>query len=272
GVVTFHDVAAYFSAKDWLVLQDWQKELYKNVMREIHAALEGMGYKIINGDVLLKIKAEDQDKGPEPGPVCSAGISPDILMRVRHDEGEAEEEQDTSSPSIPGFDPDLSLWASKEDAGAPEEGKECTPPTDEDADVVSLSDPSFGSFREPLPGISTLYASTRPRPGKRKRRPPQRRSYEQTPAMDVDDGDKGDTKRRPHSDSPPAEQDDWMLHEKLLQCDLCERTFSQHHDPRETSLPCPQCGGTLHLLPNTAGLCHTMRHSDITYRLQGPVG
>ncbi|KAG8547081.1 hypothetical protein GDO81_029153 [Engystomops pustulosus] len=99
GVVTFHDVAAYFSAKDWLVLQDWQKELYKNVMREIHAALEGMGYKIINGDVLLKIKAEDQDKGPEPGPVCSAGISPDILMRVRHDEGEAEEEQDTSSPS-----------------------------------------------------------------------------------------------------------------------------------------------------------------------------
>ncbi|KAE8605869.1 hypothetical protein XENTR_v10015355 [Xenopus tropicalis] len=54
--VTFHDVAACFSAEEWAGLQDWQKELYRNVMREIHTALQAMGFEIINPDVLFRIK------------------------------------------------------------------------------------------------------------------------------------------------------------------------------------------------------------------------
>ncbi|XP_069092983.1 putative zinc finger protein 735 isoform X2 [Pleurodeles waltl] len=37
--VTFFDVAACFSEEEWKLLHEWQKELYKNVMKEIHQAL-----------------------------------------------------------------------------------------------------------------------------------------------------------------------------------------------------------------------------------------
>ncbi|XP_075704689.1 uncharacterized protein LOC142710905 [Rhinoderma darwinii] len=284
GMVTFHNVAAYFSSKEWGRLEDWQKELYKNVMREIHAALEGMGYKIVNGDVLLKIKDEVQDKrGPDPGAGCS--ISPDIMLRIKHDdrepeETEKEEEQDTSSPSIPVFDPDLSLWALKEDSISPEDDKEQALPTDTDSDVLSLSQPNFASYREALPGISTLCVSTRPRPGKRKRRPPQRRSYEQVPDSEEEDVDEDDHKHRlPCRNLPPEERDEWMPHEKMLQCDLCERTFSDRTNPRETFQSCPQCGGTLNpllcQLPDSSGFSIHYQEAAANLgfcHMQGPVG
>ncbi|XP_072263438.1 uncharacterized protein [Pyxicephalus adspersus] len=54
--VTFHDVAAYFSVEEWSALEDWQKDLYKKVMMEIHSALQGMGFEILNPDVLFRIK------------------------------------------------------------------------------------------------------------------------------------------------------------------------------------------------------------------------
>ncbi|XP_056419677.1 uncharacterized protein LOC130361122 isoform X1 [Hyla sarda] len=54
--VTFHDVAACFSAEEWGELKDWQKDLYKKVMLEIHSALEAMGFEILNRDVLFCIK------------------------------------------------------------------------------------------------------------------------------------------------------------------------------------------------------------------------
>ncbi|XP_018428793.1 PREDICTED: zinc finger protein 250-like [Nanorana parkeri] len=54
--VTFHDVAACFSAEEWSALEDWQKDLYKKVMMEIHSALQGMGFEILNPDVLFRIK------------------------------------------------------------------------------------------------------------------------------------------------------------------------------------------------------------------------
>ncbi|KAM9315558.1 uncharacterized protein PAF06_006533 [Gastrophryne carolinensis] len=54
--VTFHDVAACFSAEEWGMLGDWQKELYKKVMMEIHHTLQGMGFEILNPNVLFRIK------------------------------------------------------------------------------------------------------------------------------------------------------------------------------------------------------------------------
>lgn len=54
--VTFHDVAACFSAEEWGGMEERQKELYKKVMLEIHSALEAMGFEILNRDVLFCIK------------------------------------------------------------------------------------------------------------------------------------------------------------------------------------------------------------------------
>ncbi|KAJ1107571.1 hypothetical protein NDU88_004961 [Pleurodeles waltl] len=41
--VHVYDASAYFSEEEWKLLQDWQKELYRNVMKEIHQALASLG-------------------------------------------------------------------------------------------------------------------------------------------------------------------------------------------------------------------------------------
>ncbi|XP_029450296.1 zinc finger protein 660-like isoform X2 [Rhinatrema bivittatum] len=58
--VTFSDVAAYFLEKEWDILGERQKELYKKVIKEIHGTLMSRGYSIINPDVIFKIKKEDE--------------------------------------------------------------------------------------------------------------------------------------------------------------------------------------------------------------------
>ncbi|XP_078518304.1 uncharacterized protein LOC144782951 isoform X2 [Lissotriton helveticus] len=41
--VAFHDTSTCFSEDEWKLLQEWQKELYRNVMNEIHYALISLG-------------------------------------------------------------------------------------------------------------------------------------------------------------------------------------------------------------------------------------
>ncbi|XP_030054335.1 zinc finger protein 141-like isoform X1 [Microcaecilia unicolor] len=59
-LVTFKDVAAYFLEVEWNILEEWQKELYKKVIKEIHGILISRGYSIVNPDVTLKIKKENE--------------------------------------------------------------------------------------------------------------------------------------------------------------------------------------------------------------------
>ncbi|XP_030053461.1 oocyte zinc finger protein XlCOF22-like [Microcaecilia unicolor] len=60
ALVTFKDVSAYFVEVDWDLLGEWQKELYKKVIKEIHDILMSRGYSIVNPDVIFKIKREDE--------------------------------------------------------------------------------------------------------------------------------------------------------------------------------------------------------------------
>ncbi|XP_069482347.1 zinc finger protein 454-like isoform X2 [Ambystoma mexicanum] len=57
--VTICDVSAYFSEDEWKLLHDWQKELYKNVMNEIHQALISLGPLIASSVNALKTKGQD---------------------------------------------------------------------------------------------------------------------------------------------------------------------------------------------------------------------
>ncbi|XP_069461391.1 zinc finger protein 777-like [Ambystoma mexicanum] len=93
--VTFHDVAVYFSEEEWGHLEEWQKELYRNVVEEIHTALRSLGYTIANPDVLVHLRKEEEEhlracrdsQGREtikeesttPCPI----ITPDILLRIK---------------------------------------------------------------------------------------------------------------------------------------------------------------------------------------------
>ncbi|XP_073441620.1 uncharacterized protein [Dendrobates tinctorius] len=101
--VRFKEVAVYFSEEEWSQLDPWQKELYGNVMRDIHAALLSLGYTILHPDVLCRIRCDrgpyvssqkEDHKGisfPSTDLPGASGLSPDIIFRIKHDEKDGED-------------------------------------------------------------------------------------------------------------------------------------------------------------------------------------
>lgn len=131
--VTFHNVAVYFSEKEWKLLKEWQKELYKDVMKEIHEALLSMGHTILNRELVLKVKgkddmccrvhqhARDQDKSKNITPVAS----PDVLFQITHEEDfnfsdhHSSEEQENVHPATAEKEPvshDVSFIVKQEES------------------------------------------------------------------------------------------------------------------------------------------------------------
>ncbi|XP_069509230.1 zinc finger protein 177-like isoform X2 [Ambystoma mexicanum] len=58
--IPFHEASAYFSEEEWTLLQEWQKELYSNVMKEIHQALLSLGPLIASTIFSLKAKEKQE--------------------------------------------------------------------------------------------------------------------------------------------------------------------------------------------------------------------
>ncbi|XP_069460834.1 zinc finger protein 773-like isoform X2 [Ambystoma mexicanum] len=57
--VPLPDAVACFSDEEWKLLQEWQKELYKNVMNEIHQALVSLGPLIVTTVSTLRAKEKE---------------------------------------------------------------------------------------------------------------------------------------------------------------------------------------------------------------------
>ncbi|XP_069470155.1 zinc finger protein 282-like [Ambystoma mexicanum] len=60
---TFPEVAACFSEEEWEILKEWQKDLYRNVMKEVHQALLSLGPLIVSTVFSLRTKGK-QDLSP----------------------------------------------------------------------------------------------------------------------------------------------------------------------------------------------------------------
>ncbi|KAM8953342.1 uncharacterized protein RCH25_044186 [Pelodytes ibericus] len=81
--VTFHDVAACFQAEDWIIMEEWQRELYRSAMKEIHLALRDLGYRILNPDLLVRIEKSEDGRRNEIPSTSSAVLVPDILLKIK---------------------------------------------------------------------------------------------------------------------------------------------------------------------------------------------
>lgn len=57
--VCFQDVTACFSEVEWKLLHEWQKELYRNVMKDIHQALVALGPLIATS--IFALRAEEKE-------------------------------------------------------------------------------------------------------------------------------------------------------------------------------------------------------------------
>ncbi|XP_053873646.1 zinc finger protein 585B-like [Malaclemys terrapin pileata] len=100
--VAFEDVAVYFSPEEWAALAEWQRELYRAVMRENYELVTSLGWPAVKPEILCKIEQEEEPcVGDPPHPrewgTPQSFWSVDDGIRIKKEE----QEEDTETPEPP---------------------------------------------------------------------------------------------------------------------------------------------------------------------------
>ncbi|CAM2105036.1 unnamed protein product [Caretta caretta] len=166
--VMFEDISVHFSREEWENLEEWQKELYKNLMKDSYDSLICLDCTISKPDILsptdqeeepgVRVQGALEERGTPADPSTDSPVlTPDILSQVKLEEGScSRDQQQLEDQEIPA-DPNMSGdgLVIKMEEGTVREGHDSPEPhgvqlgTSRESEVQT---PERGAPCESLPG------------------------------------------------------------------------------------------------------------------------